>query len=276
MDTNTSSLDTLLENTGDMALKRRARNLINGLELKKGNIILDVGCGDGYYLYLLSNLGIPLKLYGVDVDKVGLEKARQNLKYNIPLYRADLMKRLPFKSNTFDKVIMSEVAEHLPNDIKCLREVRRVLKSKGVLVLTVPNHNYPLFWDPINWVLEQFFGIHIKSGFFAGIWNQHIRLYKPKEIVRVAEKAGFKILDLKSLTYWCLPFNHYIVNFVARVLAHGGLSTESKKALSKYTKVPKRSVFLNMAFVFVNVLDGLNDFWQPRSRGVSVYMKLRK
>jgi ubiquinone/menaquinone biosynthesis C-methylase UbiE len=259
-----------------MALKRRAWNVLNGLKLKKGDRILDVGCGDGYYLHLLSNIGTPLKLAGTDFDKAGLTKARQNLGKNIPLYHADLMKRLPFKTNTFDKIVMSEVAEHLPNDIRGLKEVRRVLKPDGILALTVPNHNYPLFWDPINWLLEHFLGTHISSGFFAGLWNQHERLYTPEEIKEVVEKAGFKVNTIKPLTFWCLPFNHYIVNLVARFLAHGNLSSKDKKALSKYTKDPKRPLLINLAFDFVNLLDKLNDFWQPERGGVSVFVKATK
>ena len=197
------SLKNLLENTGDMALKRRAQRIIEGLELRKGDKILEVGCGDGYYLHLLSNIGIPLKLHGTDFDKEGLKKAKKNLGKKILLYHADLMKKLPFNNNTFDKIIMSEVAEHLPNDVKGLKEVYRVLKKGGILCLTVPNHSYPLFWDPLNWVLEHLFDTHIKSGFLAGLWNQHERLYTSRQIKKVLEKAGFGVKKVESLTFWC-------------------------------------------------------------------------
>lgn len=269
-------IKNLIENTGDMALKRRAINIVEGLELKKGDYILDVGCGDGYYLHILSNIGIPLKLKGTDFDEAGLKKAKKNLGKKIPLYQADLMKKLPFKSNTFDKVVMSEVAEHLPDDIKGLKEVFRVMKKGGVFTVTVPNHNYPFFWDPVNWLLEHLFDTHIKSGFFAGIWNQHERLYTPEQIKKVIEKAGFKVINTKSLTFWCLPFNHYVVNLVARLLAHGNISKEGKSSLSKFEKHPKRKWYLNLAFGFVNLLDGLNDYYQPKNIGVSVFVKAKK
>ena len=269
-------LSSLLENTGDMALKCRARNIIEGLELKHGDNILDIGCGDGYYLHLLKNLGLKLDLTGTDYDEAGLKKARNNLGKNIPLKQGNLMRKLPFKTNTFDKAVMSEVAEHLPDDVKGLKEVRRVLKKDGVLVLTVPNHNYPFFWDPLNWVLERTTGKPIRSGFFAGLWNQHERLYKPEQIKKVVEKAGFKVVALESLTWWSLPFNHYIVNLVARGLASRTISGETSQALSKYSKEPKRPWYLNLAFWFVNTLDKLNDIWQPKDRGVSIFVKVIK
>jgi ubiquinone/menaquinone biosynthesis C-methylase UbiE len=268
-------LSALLKNTGDMALKRRANNIISNLDLKNGDKILDIGCGDGYYLHLLSNLG-TFKLTGTDYDKSGLERAQKNLGKKIPLVQGDLMKKLPFKNNTFDKVVMSEVAEHLPNDLKGLKEVNRILKKDGILTITVPNHNYPLFWDPVNWVLEKTLGVHVKKGFFAGLWNQHERLYEEKQLKKLLEKSGFEIEIIKSLTWWCLPFNHYIVNLVARMLAGNSLPSNSKQALSKYTKNPKRGVLLDFAFKLVNAIDKLNDIYQPQERGVSVFAKATK
>ena len=269
-------LDMLLRNTGDMALKRRAVNIIEGLELKDGDKVLDIGCGDGYHLHLLNNLGLKLDLAGTDYDKEGLIKAKKNLSIGIPLEYGDLMSKLPFKAKTFDSIVMSEVAEHLPDDIKGLKEVCRVLKKNGTLCLTVPNAHYPFLWDPINWVLEKVFGTHIQSGFFAGIWNQHERLYTRDKIRKVVKEAGFKVEKCESLTWWCLPLNHYIVNVVARMLASGSMSWKVSRSLSKYTKKPKRSWYLDLAFGFVNRLDRLNDFWQPANKGVSVYVKARK
>src|SRR5688572_26501638 len=119
------------------------------LDLHQGDKIVEVGCGDGYYLYILSNLKMGLHLTGVDFDRRALESARQNLKgKSVRLVYGDLMTGLPFANSSFDKVIMSEVLEHLPSDIKGLREIRRILKKGGKLILTVPNANYPLLWDP--------------------------------------------------------------------------------------------------------------------------------
>lgn len=271
-------LNHLLENTGDMALKRRARRIVEELDPQPGEKIIDIGCGDGYYLHLLSNLGISnLKLTGTDYDVRGLDKTRTNLENKkIEVLPGDLMKKLPFSNASFDKAVMSEVAEHLPDDIKGLKEVRRILKSNGVLCLTVPNSNYPFLWDPLNWILERMLGMHIKSGFWAGIWNQHIRLYKPEEIKKAVEMAGYKIEKLESLTYWSLPFNHYLVNLVARYLSHQYKQGVPNNSLNKFTTKPQRSLFIDMAFKSVNILDKLNDIWMPRNDGVGIFVKAIK
>ncbi len=265
-------LDRLLNNTGDMALKRRAKRIVTTLNPQKGEKIIDIGCGDGYYLYLLSNLDMKLRLTGTDYDIKGLTNAKKNLDPKIPLKQGDLMKRLPFADNTFDKAVMSEVAEHLPNDVKGLKEVYRILKPGGTLCLTVPDARYPILWDPINWMLDRTTKKHIQSGFWAGIWNQHIRLYKRETIVKVVEKAGFEVQDSTAVTAWSLPFNHHIVNLVARSLASGRLSTSTSASLSKYEKRKKKPLFFSLAFRFVNALDKLNDIYQPKEIGVSIFV----
>ncbi len=269
-------LEQLLENTGDMALKRRARKIITTLDPQDGEKIVDIGCGDGYYLYLLSNLGLKLRLTGTDYDAKGLTNAKKNLDPKIPLKQGDLMKRLPFADKTFDKAVMSEVAEHLPNDVKGLKEVYRILKPGATLCLTVPDARYPFLWDPINWVLDRTTKKHIQAGFWAGIWNQHIRLYKREAIVKVVEKAGFTMQNSTAVTAWSLPFNHHLVNLVARALYSGKLPTTTVASLSKYEKKTKKPFLFSMAFGMVNTLDKLNDVYQPKEIGVSIFVTATK
>ncbi len=273
----TNKLNILLENTGDMALKRRARKIIETLAPENGDNILEVGCGDGFYLHLLSNINIKsLKLTGIDIDDNALVSARRNLSgKKVKLLKGDVMMRLPFKSNTFDKVVMSEVCEHLPDDIKGLREVRRVLKKDGRLIVTVPNHNYPFLWDPINWILEHLFNTHIKSGFWSGLWNQHLRLYKPQEIARSIKKAGFRVEDVKAMTWWCIPFNHNLLYLAARTLHAGGFSSKVSGSVNKF-KNNRGVKIIDLVFKFVNTFDKVNDLYQPKNIGVGIYIKASK
>lgn len=270
-----TKLKNCLERVGDMALKRRAKSIIEGLNLQDGQKILDVGCGDGFYLHLLSSLGINLKLTGADYDSRGLESARRNLgSKKIPLVQADLMKKLPFTSNSFDGVVMSEVAEHLPDDVKGFKEVYRVLKKDGVFVLTVPCQDYPFFWDPINWILQHLFKTHIKEGFWAGIWNQHTRMYKKEQVEKFMKSAGFKIYPSSVLTSWCLPFNHYMVNFVAKLFYANKLPKNLAKGINKF-KNNNQPFLIKLIFWLINNLDKLNDLY-PKKNGASIFIKARK
>jgi len=260
-----------------MALKRRAGIIIEELDLHGGEKIIDVGCGDGYYLYLLSNLGLKLNLTGVDFDKKALESARKNLKgKKVRLVHGNLMSKLPFADSFFDKAVMSEVVEHLPNDVKGLKEAKRILKKNGTLVITVPNANYPFLWDPVNWLLEKLFSTHIKSGFWAGIWNQHLRLYKPREIKKVIQGVSLKVMKLQSLTFWSLPFNHYFINLGARILAQPKKIKLMTCGANKFSTMTKKSPLVQLFFYLSTQVDRLNDFWVPKEIGVSLFVKATK
>ncbi len=270
-------LEKLLDHVGDIALRRRARRMIQDLNPKPGDRILDVGCGDGFYLFLLSNLGIKLSLYGTDFDTLALKSAKINLKNRkIPLKQADLMKKLPFRDNFFDKVVMSEVAEHLPNDIKGLKEVSRVMKKGGTLCLTVPNANYPLMWDPVNKVMESLTGKHIRDGFWAGLWFNHLRLYTVDQITTVVQKAKLHVAEATALTFWCLPFNHHIVNLGARVVYARGTSEKIVQAVSKYEVNQPLSPTVKFIYGIFRLVDSLNDWYQPKKYGAGVYIKAVK
>lgn len=287
-----TKLNKLLQNTADLSLKRKARKIMIDLDPKKGDQILDVGCGDGYYILLALQLGNFFSV-GLEYDQKNLiaaeknfnnlqikyqrlKKWQKNLKRGAYLIQGDVNK-MPFENNFFDKVIMSEVAEHLPNDLRGLKEVYRSLKKGGVLLLTVPNQNYPFLWDPVNWTLERLFNFHVRSGFWAGIWNQHVRLYYPDQIEDVVKKAGFGIKELEVQTRWCLPFSHYLINLGARMIAGGVLPKDISSQVNKFEKFDprKRSPLLKLFFSLANFADNFNKQSHPKT-GTTIYINAVK
>lgn len=268
------SLNRSTKTVGDMALKRRAHLIIEGLELKRNDKVLEVGCGNGYYLSLLNRLGMELTLVGIDNDKMALSDAKKFIWERGVKLIFSAAEKLPFRDDSFDKVIMSEVIEHVQDEKKSLKEIYRVLKKGGILTLTTPNINYPFFWDPINWILQHVFNTHIRSGFWAGIWNQHDRMYKREQIENLVKEAGFSINGSETLTSWCLPFNHYFVNFVAKLFYSNKLPQSLSKGINKF-KNNQQSLFVNVAFRLINLFDRLNDYF-PQKSGVSIFVKSRK
>lgn len=268
-------LNRLLGNVGDMSLKRRASKILEGLDLKAGDKVLDVGCGDGLFLYLISALPIKLTLVGFDNDKRILTIARKNLaNRKLRLVYGDAA-AIPFAENSFNQAIMTEVLEHVKNERKALAEVYRILKPNGILVLTVPSYNFPFLWDPLNWILQNIFGIHISgTNFFAGIWARHLRLYNRENLQELINNAGFKIEEVEELTTRCLPFNHYLVNVVARLLYDVKPTSAILDSLNKFKNV-KKPLLIRLAFFLVNTFDKLNDIF-PGKKGLNIYVKARK
>lgn len=268
------NLDFSLRTVGDMALKRRARRIILALNLKKGDKVLEVGCGNGYYLSLLNRLGVDIDLVGIDKDRHALKDAAKFIgDEKVKLILADAS-AIPFPRESFDKVVMSEVIEHVQDETAVLKEVFRVLKEGGVLTLTTCNLDYPFLWDPMNWILQHFFNTHIRSGFWAGIWNQHTKLYKKDYIERLIKRMHFKIEHAEVLTSWCLPFNHYIVNLIAKLFYARMLPTAILTGVNKF-KNNKQPLLVKVAFYLINLWDHLNDLF-PGKNGVSIFIKARK
>ncbi len=203
------TMGRLLQNEADMAFRRRALALLDYLDLQDGETVLDCGCGMGVYLMMMGKLR-NLKLYGVDGD---LERLHWAEREQVPasLSTVDIHK-LPFADNTFDKILMSEVLEHLADDRNALREIFRVLKPGGILALSVPHADYPFWWDPFNKTIETLGGRPMRgNGPIAGIWSNHWRLYRPAELRDVIGSAGFAVEALDESTHYSFPFIHFLV-----------------------------------------------------------------
>lgn len=268
-------MEEVLKNVGDMSLKRRARKIIEGLDLKNKEKILDLGCGDGFYIHMLTQLPVKLDITGFDYDQVVLKNARKNLGTKKVKLVSGTAEKMPFKNNTFDKIIMTEVLEHVEDDKKALKEVHRILKKNGILTFTVPSYNFPFLWDPINWGLQKVFNKHIGGiGFFAGIWAYHLRLYKKKNLINLFKQADFKIEKVEELTTRALPFNHYLVNIVARFLYDIKPAAKYSDPISKFKNVNKPTL-IKVAFFLVNLCDKLNDIF-PGKNGLNIYIKAKK
>lgn len=271
-----SRLEYLLQNVGDMALKRRVKTIVHGLEIQDQDKILDCGCGEGFYLKIISELS-RCQLYGFDSDELVLNRTREELDgSNIRLDQGDIYK-LPYQDREFDKIMLSEVLEHLPDDVNALKEVKRVLKPGGILFITVPNHNYPFLWDPINKILETFFYTHIKNGFWAGIWNMHTRLYTVNEIVQIAKEVDLEIVSLEMLTHYCIPFNHLFLNGMKRLLNTGVLPKTLSEAADKFTYRENNRSRLNpvtLGYALFNFIDRLNEHISNEKTSVSIAVKV--
>jgi ubiquinone/menaquinone biosynthesis C-methylase UbiE len=254
-------LARLLRNESDMAFKRRVPMLVDCLELREGDRVLDCGCGMGFNLKALNVLG-DWGLFGLDADPKPLRFAREELGGAASLVRGDVL-ALPYRDSSVDKVVMAEVLEHLDDDDAGAREVWRVLAPGGVLALSVPHSNYPFCWDPINWVMETAFRHPILDGPLAGIWANHRRLYRPAEVVHVLEDAGFAVEKVQEHTHYCFPFIHNIVYGLGKPMIERGILPEflsrSAHRFRSEENAQSRLNPMNWALALFNRVDRLNE-----------------
>ena len=151
------------------------------IKLKDNIKILDVGCGTGDSLIYLYNKNQKLKLFGIDISKNMLKIARKKLGNKAILKFSDVEK-IQFENNFFDYVINTEAFHHFPNPNKAIKEMSRVLKKKGKLIITDINF-YSNF-------------IH---GLFKKIEPGHVKIYNEKEFQKAFEKNKLKVIKQKRI-----------------------------------------------------------------------------
>jgi SAM-dependent methyltransferase len=229
MSVDQARLERLLQNEADMAFKRRVRLMFQTLQIQPTDRVLDAGCGRGFFMKYVTELA-PCRLTGVDLDLEHLEIALSQTRLSGASVSRSYIDPLPFADSTFDKIIFSEVLEHLPDDWGGLIEIKRVLKPGGSVFLTVPNHNYPFWWDPINKTLEGVAHTHIQNGTFAGIWANHERLYYPDEIKSLVTRAGFELRGFYPILHYCFPFAHNLVYGLGKPMFEKGMLPQNMRA----------------------------------------------
>ncbi len=264
-----------------MAFKRRVQTIFEWVQPKPDDIILDVPCGRGFYLNMFRYVS-DCTLIGADLDWDVMLKARRNVGHlpDIALHHTSIY-ALPYPDDTFDAVILSEVLEHLDDDVAGLREALRVLKPGGGMVATVPNANYPFWWDPINKSLESVLDTHIAEGPLAGIWANHVRLYERDDLRRAVEEAGFVVEVERQFTHDSFPFIHNLVYGLGKPLLESGLLPENVANAADRTTFDKNDGSLlnpiNFGVAVLNYFDRNNVMDEPPERAtVNLCIKGRK
>ncbi len=112
---------------------RRTRAIIRSLSIKPDDRVLDIGCGAGNMLSL-----IRAHRTGVDLSDTMLIRAKANLSESVTLRKMSA-DRLDFPDHSFDKIICSEVIEHVLHPRTVLQEISRVLTPDGLAAVSIPN-----------------------------------------------------------------------------------------------------------------------------------------
>ncbi len=154
--------------------------------------ILDFGCGTGGTSKFLKKYGF---VYGVDIDSQAITLSKRN-GINATLI---INGKLPYKKNYFDSVFLLDVFYHKNFDInKNLREIKRVLKNDGQLVITNPTLT-----------------------FLSGNHDENVHTYKrysPAELKQILNGQGFYVEISKYLFFFSLPIIILSRIFLSKIL----------------------------------------------------------
>ncbi len=162
------------------------------LDLRAGHRVLDLGCGLGRHAFEALRRGATV----VASDMALSELAEVQAVYGVMEEDGELAAgvaatavcadatRLPFPDGSFDRVIASEVLEHIPRDAAALAELARVLAPGGMLAVTVPS------WLPerICWALsDEYYAPKAEGG--------HLRIYRRRQLETMLTAAGLEPHD---------------------------------------------------------------------------------
>jgi len=164
--------------------------------------ILDVGCGTGANLLMLSQYG---DAEGVDISEDALAFCRERGLEKVKLGAGE---ELPYDDGTFDLVTALDVVEHMDDDLAGLREMRRVLRPGGRVLLFVPT--FMFLWGVQDDV------------------SNHRRRYRLPELQRVLEQAGFEI---ERMTYANITFFLPIL-LMRKLMRLTGIKAESENNIN--------------------------------------------
>jgi SAM-dependent methyltransferase len=158
------------------------------LDVRAGDRILDLGCGGGRHTYEAMRRGATVVALDYDFDtahnvwgfiQVMVDEGELAATPPGGALNADALD-LPFPDATFDRVIASEVLEHIWADEVAIRELVRILRPGGRLAVTVPSR----FPERVCWALDSH---------YYDTPGGHLRIYKRRDLEAKLQRAGLAL-----------------------------------------------------------------------------------
>ncbi len=181
----------------------RIRKVSRNLNAEECDRILEVGCGSGRVLQQIKKG----ELFGIDISRHLLKKAKRRLGRKAKI-RFGNAQKIPFRNNFFDKVICTEVLEHLLDPTKAIDEIRRVSKRNSLVILSVPNER---LIHSAKQVANRF-GMNFLLRNVAGKKNEwHIHEFDLQFLMKIT-RGKMRQVNVDCIPSSLLPL-HYVVTF---------------------------------------------------------------
>ncbi len=151
------------------------------LDVRPGDRLLDAGCGEGRHCYGALERGA--RVVGLDLDPAGLKAAVGGLRKRAHETdsRGEMLQgntfALPFADATFDKIICSEVMEHVHDYRAAAKELARVTRPGGRVAVTIPTTTSENLY------------LRVGDDYFESLGG-HIRIFKPRQLAEGLAEAG--------------------------------------------------------------------------------------
>jgi ubiquinone/menaquinone biosynthesis C-methylase UbiE len=143
--------DELLKNDDSYQAKVILPNLLRVLDIKKGEQVYDLACGQGYFANVFAHMGA--NVVASDLSKNLIETAKKNSKEKISFYISPAHRAQFLKDNSSDTIVIVLAIQNIENVGEVFVECKRILKKDGRMVLVL---NHPAFRVPqgSDWSFE--------------------------------------------------------------------------------------------------------------------------
>jgi len=119
-----------------------------------GSLVLEAGCGTGAQTGIITTQNPECRFHSIDISQASLDVAKERIRKEastsegqVTFKQADIY-NLPYEDGAFDHVFLCFVLEHLPDPVKALNELKRVLKAKGTIMVIEGDHGSVCFYPP--------------------------------------------------------------------------------------------------------------------------------
>ncbi|MPZ24526.1 MAG: methyltransferase domain-containing protein, partial [Dehalococcoidia bacterium] len=218
------------------------------LRIRHREVVLDVGAGDGRHMLEWSRH--PYRLIAFDISRNDLKRGKymqgmmswkHEQRGHVSWIEGD-GNHLPFPDDSIDRIICTEVLEHVGDYRQLLAELLRVLKPGGSVAFSVPTpHTERVYWA-LSWEYW-----HSEGG--------HVRIFTPRRLRREIAEAGFKITGMRFKHSFHAPY------WVLRCIF--GVDNERSFLTRMYFRVLNLTI-VRRSWLMVS-LEALTDFVFPKS-----------
>lgn len=186
--------------------EKRRKTISKILEVTENNEVIEIGCGAGHILEIIEKG----HLTGLDLSEFLLGLAKEKLKdKKVNLVKGDAQNLPPeIRNKKFDKIICSELLEHVPNPEKVIDEILEIAHPKSVVVISISNEKI------INKFKKAFIKLKIFSILFPNITRQidnewHLHNLDLDTLKRITYRK-LKITKIKALPFLFLPIRYVV------------------------------------------------------------------
>lgn len=183
--------------------------VVESTNLSNDVFLLDAGCGTGRYL---ASTKLGQKFVGLDISLAMLKEARKDLKRGI--FVVGELEKLPFKDDTFDEVICVRVLQHIKNQQKAVKELSRVCKAGGDIIILCYN----------SWTLLCLYK-RIRMSRFIKVINLPFKL-----LLRDISVFNRLLRDILPFSPWAFSYDNYCsLPELCKLFEEAGLTVVEKK-----------------------------------------------